>query len=170
MNLARGVVLAVVVAAGTVAPASAGESDRRESNQRADAPRLLKEGLAAGDADFATFAAIADWILHEKEEKVAAGLVDALSAVEPRLAGHDGQRWNATTEAMVTLLKSALQDARTHHRRGDGETEADVAALVKAAAPAISATLAEVDPKVWAPFREALQGAMKNSCEPPPTR
>jgi hypothetical protein len=165
MNLARGVVVAVVVAMATAAQAAPGEGERR-----ADAPRLLKEGLAAGNADLATFAAIADWILHEKEEKVAAGLADALAAVEPRLSGPDGQRWNATAEAMLSLFRSALADARTHHRRSDAEIEADVAAVAAAAAPAISATLAEVDPKVWAPFREALQHALPNACEPPPAR
>ena len=113
MKLVLGVVVAVL-AAGSVA--QAGDSDRR-----ADAPRLLKEGLAAGNADLATFAAIADWILHEKEEKVAAGILGALTELEPRLAGREGARWNATTQAMFGLFKTALRDAQSNRRPEKGE-------------------------------------------------
>ena len=163
MKLALGVAVAVVLTAGAMADAAP-----RGDGVRADAPRLLKEGLKAGDTDLAAFAAIADWILHEKEEKVAAGLLDVLSAVEPRIAGRDGQRWNAAAQAMVALFQNTLRDARMDRRRTDADTEADIAALVSAAAPAIAATLTETAPKVWAPLLDALQGA--DRCETPPGR
>jgi hypothetical protein len=159
-------VLSVVVsllAAGSVAQAAPGDGDRR-----ADAPRLLKEGLKAGDADFATFAAIADWILHEKEEKVAAGILGALAEIEPRLAGRDGERWNATTLAMMGLFKTALRDAQANHRPREGEIEAEISGLVKAAAPAVAATLQETDPRLLESLREALGAVAPNTCERPP--
>jgi hypothetical protein len=161
MKLVLGVVVAVL-AVGSVA--QAGDSDRR-----ADAARLLKEGLKAGDADLATFAAIADWILHEKEEKVAAGILGALSELEPRLAGREGERWNATTQAMFSLFKTALRDAQANRRPEKGEIESQIAGIVKAAAPAVAATLQETDPRMLEALREALGAVAPNACELPPT-
>ena len=151
------VAMALVVAAAS----GAGAANRRQTDDaqradRADAPRLLKEAVRAGDADIAAFAAIADWILYEKEEKVAAGLVDVFAAAEPTLAGADGERWNATTRAIVSLFTSALRDAKDHRRRSGDETDPEVAALMSAAAPALAATLAESDLAAWAPVMGAI--------------
>ena len=44
-----------------------------------DAPRLLSEALRTGKTDTAAWASIVRWVLFEKEERVAAGLADALT-------------------------------------------------------------------------------------------
>ena len=162
MKLAIGVVVAVL-AAGSVVQAAPGDD-------AADASRLLKQGLKAGTGDLGTFAAIADWILHEKEEKVAAGILGVLTEIEPRLAGREGARWNATTQAMFGLFKTALRDAQANRRPEKGEIEAEMAGLVKAAAPAVVATLQETDPKMLESLREALGAVAPNACEQPPAR
>ena len=167
----REMVVATALVVGAASVAGAGErraDDARRAN-RADAPRLLKEAVRTGDADIAAFAAIADWILYEKEEKVAAGLTDVLAAVDPTLAGPDGERWNATTRAVVSLFTSALRDAKDHRRRSGDETDAEVAALVSAAAPAVAAALAESDPRAWASIVDAIGGVAHaaDRCEPP---
>jgi hypothetical protein len=46
-----------------------------------EAPRLLAEALRTGNTDTAAWASIVRWVLFEKEEKVAAGLTEALRAV-----------------------------------------------------------------------------------------
>jgi hypothetical protein len=143
MKRVLGVAMAVLVAA---APLAAGEREDAQRPGRKDAPRLLKEAVTAGTVDDAAFAAIADWILHEKEEKVAAGLVDLLGAVEPQVAAASGERWNATTNAVFSLFGSVLRDAQGNRRRGEQELDAEIAALVKVAAPAVAGAFREIDP------------------------
>lgn len=137
------VAVALVMAAAPMA--MAGRNDARRD--REDAPRLLKQAVREGTADVADFAAIADWILHEKEEKVAAGLIDLLAAVEPAVAGASGQRWDATTRAVFSLFATALRDAQGNRRRSGRDLEPEIADLVSAAAPAVAATLREADPE-----------------------
>ncbi len=103
----------------------------------------MKEAVRTGTADLAAFAAIADWILYEKEEKVAAGLADVLVALEPRLEGPQGERWNDTTRAVFSLFTSVLRDAAVNRRRSGDGSDAEIAALVKAATPAVAAALRE---------------------------
>jgi hypothetical protein len=135
-----GVVMALVAAAAPLA--SAGTDGPRQAG-REDAPRLMKEAVRTGTADMAAFAAIADWILYEKEEKVAAGLADVLVALEPSMGGAQGERWNDTTRAMFSLFTSVLRDAAVNRRRSGDGPDAEIAALVKAATPAIAAALSE---------------------------
>ena len=131
----------------SVAPMAVAGSDEARRARREDAPRLMKDAVAAGTIDTADFAAIADWILHEKEEKVAAGLIDVLGAAEPALAAASGERWNATSRAVFSLFATVLRDAQGNRRRGSRDLEPEIAALVSAAAPAVSATLQEIDPE-----------------------
>jgi hypothetical protein len=131
------VAVTVVVAAASTAQAAPRKTDR------ADAPRLLAEAVRKGDADLATFAAITHWILYEKEEKVAAGLAEALATVDLPASGPAGDRWAPTSRAMIALFTSVLRDAESGRRRSGDETDAEIAALVQAAAPAIAAALAE---------------------------
>src|SRR5687768_7323839 len=138
-------VLAVAVSIAVAPMAAASDEARR--TRREEAPRLMKEAVAAGTIDAADFAAIADWILHEKEEKVAAGFIEILGAAEPAIAGASGERWNATTRAVFSLFTTVLRDAQGNRRRSGRELEPELAALVSAAAPAISASLQEIDPE-----------------------
>jgi hypothetical protein len=135
-----GVVMALVVAAAPLA--SAGTDGPRRAD-REDAPRLMKEAVRTGTADAAAFAAIADWILYEKEEKVALGLADVLVALEPSMEGAQGERWNDTTRAMFSLFTGVLRDAAVNRRRSGDAPDAEIAALVKAATPAVAAALRE---------------------------
>lgn len=139
MSRDLGVALAVMLAA---APMARAETDGRRDS-REDAPRLMKEAVAAGTVDVADFAAIADWILHEKEEKVAAGLVEVLGAAEPAIAAASGERWNDTTRAVFSLFAGVLRDAASNRRRDGHELDAEIAALVKAATPAVADALRE---------------------------
>jgi hypothetical protein len=108
-----------------------------------DAPRLLTEALRSGSTDTAAWASIVRWVLFEKEEKVAAGLTEALRAVPPPADGPDAERWNRTAEAVIGAFAGVLRDAQSHTRR-DGD--AIVNDLVAAAAPAVIAAISESDP------------------------
>jgi hypothetical protein len=108
-----------------------------------DAPRLLAEALRSGDTDTAAWASIVRWVLFEKEEKVAAGLTEALRAVPAPTSGPDAERWNRTAEAVIGAFAGVLRDAQSHTRR-DGD--AIVNDLVAAAAPAVIAAISETDP------------------------
>ena len=114
MKLVLGVTMALALAGAQAV--SAGTDDERKASRK-DAPRLLKDAVAAGTVDVAAFASITDWILHEKEEKVAAGLVDLLGAVEPEIAAASGARWNDTTRAVFALFAGVLRDAEGNRRR-----------------------------------------------------
>jgi len=145
MRQELGVALAVLVAA---APMSMAGTDVSRAG-REDAPRLLKEAVRTGTADAAAFAAIADWILYEKEEKVAAGLADILGSLDPAIGGARGERWNETARAMFSLFASVLRDAEGN-RRGEDVFDAQFTALVSAAAPAVTEALREADPAALA--------------------
>jgi len=108
-----------------------------------DAPRLLSDALRSGTADSRSAAAIVRWVLTEKEEKVAAGVADALRDVPPPSSGPEAERWNATARAVIGSFEGLLADARAHRRR-DGEDV--VRDLVAVAGPAVIAALSEVEP------------------------
>ena len=108
-----------------------------------EAPRLLAEALRTGNTDTAAWASIVRWVLFEKEEKVAAGLTEALRAVPAPTSGPDAERWNRTAEAVIGAFAGVLRDAQSHTRRNG---DAIVNDLVAAAAPAVIAALAEADP------------------------
>ena len=120
-----------------------------------EAPRLLVEALRNGTTDTAAWASIMRWVLFEKEEKVAAGLTEALRAVPVPTGGADAERWNRTAEVMIGAFASVLRDAQTHTRR-DGN--AIVNDLVVAAAPAVMAALSEADPAALDKVRAVVQG------------
>jgi hypothetical protein len=109
-----------------------------------DAPRLLTEALRSGTTDTAAWASIVRWVLFEKEEKVAAGLTEALHAAPPPADGPDAARWNRTAEAVIGAFAGVLRDAQSHTRR-DGD--AIVNGLAAAAAPAVIAAISESDPR-----------------------
>ena len=111
--------------------------------RRGEAADLLKEAVRTGTADAEAFATIADWILYEKEEKVAAGIADVLGAVGPISAGREGERWNQTAQAMVGLFTGLLRDAQSNRRVDSAEADARLSAVITAAAPAVAAALQE---------------------------
>src|SRR4029079_7871315 len=92
--------------------------------------------------------------LFEKEEKVAAGLTEALRAVPAPTSGPDAERWNRTAETVIGAFAGVLRDAQTHTRR-DGDAMVD--SLVTAAAPAVIAALSESDPVAREKVRAAVQ-------------
>ena len=110
--------------------------------RRGEAAGLLKEAVRTGRADPELFATIADWILYEKEEKVAAGLADVIGAVAPQVGSVD-PRWNETTQAMVGLFTGLLRDAQANRRVDSAEAAARMSAVVAAATPAMTAALRE---------------------------
>jgi len=132
-----------------------------------DAPRLLADALRSGTTDTAAWASIVRWVLFEKEEKVAAGLTEALRAVPAPTSGADAERWNRTAEVVIGAFAGVLRDAQTHTRR-DGD--AIVNDLVAAAAPAVIAAISESDPvardkvlaavKVFAPGTKEMVGPL----------
>lgn len=132
-----------------------------------DAPRLLADALRSGTTDTAAGASIVRWVLFEKEEKVAAGLTEALRGVPPPAGGADAERWNRTAETVIAAFAGVLRDAQTHTRR-DGD--AIVSDLVAAAAPAVIAAMSEADPaardkvlaavKVFAPGTKEMVGPL----------
>lgn len=119
-----------------------------------DAPRLLADALRSGTTDTAAWASIVRWVLFEKEEKVAAGLAEALAAVPPPASGPDAERWNATARAVIGAFAGVLRDAEAF-RRQDGE--AIVRDLVGAAGPAVVAAITEADPAAMDKVRRAVQ-------------
>jgi hypothetical protein len=155
MRRELGVAMAVMLAAAPLSAAGTGKVDGSRRAGREDAPRLLKEAVRAGTADADAFAAIVDWILYEKEEKVAAGLADVLGSLDPAIAGAKGERWNETARAMFSLFTSVLRDAEGN-RHGADAFDAHFSALVSAAAPAVTAALREADPAARARFLTAF--------------
>jgi HEAT repeat protein len=132
-----------------------------------DAPRLLAEALRTGQTDTAAWASIVRWVLFEKEERVAAGLAEALNAVPMPATGLDAERWNATARAAIGTFAAVLEDAQAF-RRQDGE--ALMRHLVGVAAPAVVAALSEADPaardrvlsavQVFAPAAKDMVGSL----------
>ena len=120
--------------------ASIAEAMQHTGARRGEAAGLLKDAVRTGTADAEAFATIADWILYEKEEKVAAGLADAIGTALPTRAGHDA-RWNQTAQAMLGLFTGLLRDAQTNRRVDSAEADARMSAVIAAAAPAVTAAL-----------------------------
>jgi hypothetical protein len=108
-----------------------------------EAPRLLTDALRTGTLDGRDAAAIVRWVLTEKEETVAAGLSASLQELKTTSVGPDGERWNATSAAVIEAFQGLLQDAQTHRRR-DGE--AVFRELAKIALPAVIEALREPAP------------------------
>lgn len=130
----------VAVVAAFLALAGTGRADDKPGV--AEAPALLEEALRRGTVDADAAAEITRWILSEKDDTVARGLIGALRSVELAPRGPDRELWNATADAMLDLFESGLGDAAVHRRRGAGDWP-ELAALVNAAAPAIAAALRE---------------------------
>ena len=149
MRRELGVATAFVLVAAMVAAETGPEHVARHAG-REDAPRMLKEAVRAGTVDVSAIAAIADWVLNEKEEKVAAGLAEVLGASDPAATGVSGERWNGTASAVLSLFGAVLRQAESN-RRGDAH-ETEIAAVVAAAAPAVAGALREADPAATAAF------------------
>jgi hypothetical protein len=161
----RALAMAAVLWVASGASLMAGE--RKPS--RGDAPRRLGEALRSGTADVETIATIVRWVLEEKEENVAPGLATALHAALDGVdqLGNDPE-WEAAARGAIDLFVGLLDDARAHRRRDEASLSRDLGPLVDAAAPAVAATLREVD----APTREALRRAWEllapaSPCGPP---
>jgi hypothetical protein len=122
----------------------------------AEAPLLLREALRQGSVDADAAAEITRWILSEKDDSVARGLIAALRSAELAPRGPDRELWNATAHAMLEVFESGLGDAAARRRRGAAEWP-ELAALVSAAAPAIAKALQETSPS----DREALSQFLK---------
>ena len=149
----RGANVVAVALSLTVMGQAGAEEVRRE-----DAPQALKGALQSGTAEAADIRAIVDWVLHEKEEKVAAGFAEVLGALDlsAQMKGRDAQRWAPTVSAMVELIGASLRDAQTHRGRSGSDVPPELEALMRAAVPAISASLREADPKSLEPLRAAI--------------
>lgn len=132
------VTAAVALAVAGVVMAADGKPAARE------APALLADALRGGAIDADAAAAITRWILSEKDDAVAQGLVQALRSADLSARGPEAERWNATTRAMVALFERAMLDAGA--RRPRGAPWPELAALVDAAAPAVAEALEETDP------------------------
>lgn len=128
------------------------------------APDALVEAIETGQADPARVGAIVGWILREREEDVAAGLADVLTRVTVKGGGPDGERWNATAQAVVAFFQAALRDGMDN-RRGRKEPWAELAKVVAAARPAVSDALAEADPAAKARAKAALEAALPSARE-----
>jgi hypothetical protein len=128
-----------------------------EAVSREDAPQALKEALQSGQAQPADIRAIIDWVLHEKEEKVAAGFAEVLRTLDApgQVTGRDGDRWAPTVSAMFDLFGATLRDAQTHRSRRGSDVPPELSTLLRVAAPAIAASLREADPKSLEPLRAA---------------
>jgi HEAT repeat protein len=119
-----------------------------------DAPRLLSEALRSGTADPRSAAAIVRWVLTEKEEKVAAGVANALRDVHPPASGPEAERWNATARAIIGSFEGLLADAQAHRRR-DGEDV--LREVVSVAGPAVIAALSEAEPAAREQVAQAVR-------------
>ena len=150
-------VTTAVMLTAVVAAAAAGAEDVARRAGRDDAPRQLEKAMRTGTADAAALAAIANWILSEKEEKVAAGLADVLNAFGPAATGAGGERWDETARAIFPLFAAVLRQAE-HHRRGGDAFETEISAALSAAAPAVAAALREADPAARASVLAVLGG------------
>jgi hypothetical protein len=149
----------VTMVAAVLARAGTGRAEDKPAN----APALLEQALRHGAVDADAAAEITRWILSEKDDAVARGLIGALRSADLAPRGPDRELWSATADAMLDLFESGLGDAAAHRRRGAGWPE--LAALVNAAAPAIAAALRETSPS----DREALSrflGAMAPTARP----
>jgi len=110
-----------------------------------EAPAVLAEALRRGTIDADAAAALTRWILEEKDDVVARGLIDALRSADLRATGSDGEPWNATARAMAGLFESALDDAAGRRRHGAAQWS-ELAAVVDAAAPVIAQELGRMSP------------------------
>ena len=147
------------VVAGILSLAVVGQVGAEEA-PKADAPKLLKEALQKGRAEPADIGAIVSWVLHEKEETVASGFAEVLGALDlpAGVKGRDAERWAPTVSALADVFAAALRDAETRRPRKGSDVPPELAALLRAAAPAISASLREADPESLAGVRAALKG------------
>jgi hypothetical protein len=144
-----GVMLLSLVVAGTVGA---------EEARRAEAPQMLKEALQDGKAGSAEIGAIVDWVLHEKEEAVASGFAEVLGGLDLQapVKSRETERWGPVVSAMVDLIAASLRDAQAHRGRRGSDIPPELSALMRAAAPVVTASLREADPKTLAPLRAAL--------------
>ena len=155
-------VAASIILAAVLALAGTGRADDEPS--AAEPSALLRDALREGTVDADAAAEITRWILSEKDDTVARGLIGALRSAELAPRGPDRELWNATADAMLDLFESGLGDAAVRRRR-DAADWPELAALVNAAAPAIAKALRETSPS----DREALSrflGAVAPTARP----
>src|SRR5688572_26287330 len=139
----------------------------RAGTRRGDAPRLLKDALREGKAHPKDIAAIVDWVLHEKEEAVAAGFAEALADQFGGTAtGPEAERWNRTARAMGDLFQRLLRDAQTRTTRTEKEMWPEVEKILKEAAPAVAEALRDAG----CPDEPLPEPRARPSDPPPPPR
>lgn len=125
-----------------------------------DAPQRLAGALATGSATADDVAVITRWVLEAKEEDVAREFAEALGTAALGGRGPQAERWNPVVGAMVTLMRSALTDAADHRQRDVGNWP-ELNALVKAAAPAVAASVREADPETQEQLQLLLGAALE---------
>lgn len=140
----------------------------RAGSRREDVPRLLKDAIHKGKAEPDDIAAIVDWVLHEKEEAVAAGFAEALASVDfaGAVTGRDAARWSATARAVSDLFQRVLRDAQTRTSRDEADLWPEVEKILKIAAPAVAEALRERD----CPAKPPPAPPSPPSDPPPPPR
>ena len=129
----------------------------RPSVRADDAPRLLDEAVRRGTVDTEAMGAILRFVLHEKEENVAAAFADALTAVEPRMQGLDAEPYGAAAKSVLSVFAGVLRDAENNRRRDGASVLRELQPAIDAAAQA----LREVQ-------TEAAQGAPPAEAAPAP--
>src|SRR5688572_13317403 len=139
----------------------------RAGSRRGEAPRLLRDALREGKAHPNDIAAIVDWVLHEKEEAVAAGFADALAdQFSGTATGPEAERWNRTARAMGDLFQRLLRDAQTRTTRTEKEMWPEVEKILKEAAPAVAEALRDAG----CPDEPLPEPRARPSDPPPPPR
>jgi hypothetical protein len=125
-----------------------------------DAPLRLADALARGSASGEDVAVITRWVMEAREEDVARELADVLGTADLSARAPHAQRWNPVMGAMVAFMRSALGDAAEHRNRDVGHWP-ELNALVRAAAPAVAASLREADPETQEQLRALLGAALE---------
>jgi hypothetical protein len=125
-----------------------------------DAPQRLADALARGNASADDAAVITRWVLEAREEDVAREFADALGTAALGGRGPRAERWNPVVGAMVALMRSALIDAADHRQRDVGNWP-ELNALVKAAAPAVAASVRDADPETQEQLNLLLGAALE---------
>jgi hypothetical protein len=118
----------------------------RPSVRPGEAPRLLDEAVRRGTVDTEAMGAILRFVLHEKEENVAAAFADALTAVEPRMQGLDSERYGAAAKSVLSVFAGVLRDAENNRRRDGASVLRELQPAIDAAAKALRDVQAQAAP------------------------
>jgi hypothetical protein len=129
----------------------------RPAERGQDAPRLLAEALRSGTADTAAIGAILRWVQEAREEEVAAGIADALRAMDATATTPEAARWNASARTVMAVFQGLLRDAQANRRRDGREVRHDLQPVVRAAVPALVEGLRDADPVRRDQFLRALR-------------